>query len=441
MMTTSSKVAIKTSERRKFSALLKSCIRQQLTGQLSLRTLQGAQWTLTFFMGRLIRADGGEHPLRRWRRHLSLHCPQFQLDPEKALPSGNLLAFETWDYDALINLVEQRQVSREQAMKAIDGSIIEVLFDILQSEELSQFEHSEALQYSVHPSPHSVLQNPPLIPTGIKYLWQQAQKSWLAWKSAGFMTRSPNLAPVLNSPERIQTLLQSNKSKSVRTFLRLVNGQRTLRDLGVKVGHNPLPLLKFLMPYIGRELVEVVSLPDLDFDLEEELDLVTVAATTPLSFIPTASASQPAVASQPATSQPADAQPSATSSDSSGPLIAYVDDSPLYHEVMGEILLGEEGWQFLGIQDAFRALPLLLEKKPDLIFLDLVMPIVSGYEICAQIRRTDEFKNTPIVIVTSSNTLVDRVRAKFAGASDFIAKPLKADQLLTLVKKSLNAKV
>jgi chemotaxis family two-component system response regulator PixG len=404
-----------TSANVQLSALLKSCIRRQLTGQLNLRGSNGHQWTLVFFMGRLIKAEGGEHPLRRWRRYLSLHCPQFQLAPDQTLEAEELLALETWDYDALIDRVEKQQIPREQAIKVLESSIIEVLFDLLQEEEQCKFQLSESLQYSLCPSSPDVLQKQPLIPSGIKYLWQQAQLSWQAWKTAGFISRSPNLAPIIRSPEQLEKQLGIYKSQNVKTLLEFMNGQRTLRDLAVKVGHNPLSLLKFLMPYIGRDLITLVSLPDLDFDLEAEMDLVTVAANKPLPFLPDSFE---------------------RSAKQAGPLIAYVDDSSLYNQVMEEILV-PEGYQFTGIQDSFRALPILLEQKPDLIFLDLVMPIVNGYELCAQIRRTREFQDTPIIIMTSNDTIVDRVRARLTGASDFCVKPFKANQLLTLIKKYL----
>ena len=57
-----------------------------------------------------------------------------------------------------------------------------------------------------------------------------------------------------------------------------------------------------------------------------------------------------------------------------------------------------------------------------MVILDLVMPIVGGYELCTQIRRIPEFKDTPILILTSNDTFVDRIRSKFVGATAFISK-------------------
>jgi chemotaxis family two-component system response regulator PixG len=86
-----------------------------------------------------------------------------------------------------------------------------------------------------------------------------------------------------------------------------------------------------------------------------------------------------------------------------------------------------------------QALPLLLEHKPDLIFLDLVMPITNGYEICSQIRRISVFQDTPVIILTSNDGIVDRVRAKMVGSSGFLAKPIGREKVLTILHKYLAA--
>lgn len=95
------------------------------------------------------------------------------------------------------------------------------------------------------------------------------------------------------------------------------------------------------------------------------------------------------------------------------------------------------GYRYVSVQDSVHALPLLLENKPALIFLDLVMPIASGYEICSQIRRMSAFKNTPVVILTGNDGIVDRVRARVVGASDFLSKPVNTEKVLAIVRQYL----
>nr|MBA3923656.1 response regulator [Nostocaceae cyanobacterium] len=98
-------------------------------------------------------------------------------------------------------------------------------------------------------------------------------------------------------------------------------------------------------------------------------------------------------------------------------------------------MIAANNMRFVSIQDGMQALPILLEQKPDLIFLDLIMPVANGYEICSQLRRSSLFTNTPVIILTGSDGLVDRVRAKVVGATDFLSKPIVAEKVLGMIRK------
>jgi len=84
-------------------------------------------------------------------------------------------------------------------------------------------------------------------------------------------------------------------------------------------------------------------------------------------------------------------------------------------------------------------LPLLVENKPEMVILDLVMPIIGGYELCTQIRRIPEFKDTPILILTSNDTIFDRLRSKFVGATAFISKTAGNEKIGEQIQRYLNA--
>ena len=113
-----------------------------------------------------------------------------------------------------------------------------------------------------------------------------------------------------------------------------------------------------------------------------------------------------------------------------------MDDSPQVCKMLEEIMTSY-GLRFIKIQDAVQALPIIIQEKPDLIFLDLIMPIASGYEICTQLRRISAFAETPVIILTGNDGLVDRVRAKVVGSTDFISKPIVADRVMNVVRKYL----
>ena len=82
---------------------------------------------------------------------------------------------------------------------------------------------------------------------------------------------------------------------------------------------------------------------------------------------------------------------------------------------------------------------ILAKEKPHLILLDLVMPDTDGYNVCNFLRNRSTFRKTPIIMLTSWDNTINRVRAKLVGVSDFLAKPFEAEQLLQLIKKYLPA--
>jgi two-component system, chemotaxis family, response regulator PixG len=86
-----------------------------------------------------------------------------------------------------------------------------------------------------------------------------------------------------------------------------------------------------------------------------------------------------------------------------------------------------------------RIMPSLIRNKPDFIFLDLLMPITNGYEVCEQIRKTPSLKHIPVIILTGKDGLVDRMRSKMVGATGFLGKPVDADSVLKMLNKYLVA--
>ena len=118
--------------------------------------------------------------------------------------------------------------------------------------------------------------------------------------------------------------------------------------------------------------------------------------------------------------------------------VVYIDDSPADSQAMAKIVEGA-GYSYVNISDSLQVLSQLIDLKPQLIFLELVLPVTNGYELCAQIRRIPLFKRTPIIIVTTSKKVSNRVRAKMVGASDFLSKPIKAQPILKALIKHLSA--
>jgi two-component system, chemotaxis family, response regulator PixG len=117
--------------------------------------------------------------------------------------------------------------------------------------------------------------------------------------------------------------------------------------------------------------------------------------------------------------------------------IACIDDSPSILQVI-QSFLDNPNLTVLLISDPLKALLQIARTKPDLILLDVGMPNLDGYELCALLRRHPILKQTPVVMVTGHTGFIDRAKAKIAGASGYLTKPFTKDELQTIVTKHLS---
>lgn len=99
-----------------------------------------------------------------------------------------------------------------------------------------------------------------------------------------------------------------------------------------------------------------------------------------------------------------------------------------------EYVIRREGYDFRRIADGAEAVPALLEQRPDIVLLDVMLPHVSGYEICETLRRTKELRDTRVIMMTARGSTVQRDRALLAGADDFLAKPFGLGDLRAKLK-------
>ncbi|HEY9880839.1 MAG TPA: response regulator [Leptolyngbyaceae cyanobacterium] len=117
--------------------------------------------------------------------------------------------------------------------------------------------------------------------------------------------------------------------------------------------------------------------------------------------------------------------------------IACIDDSPTVLRAINEFL-DDKMFSVLMISDPVKALMQIIRNKPDLILLDVTMPNLDGYELCSLLRRHSEFKNVPIIMVTSNTGFIDRAKAKLVRASGYLTKPFGQSDLLKIIFKHLN---
>ena len=130
----------------------------------------------------------------------------------------------------------------------------------------------------------------------------------------------------------------------------------------------------------------------------------------------------------------ANATPAQDFSDIRGKKVMVIDDSNTIRR-SAEIYLNQAGCQVILAQDGFEALAKINDHQPNIIFCDILMPRLDGYQTCALIKRSPRFHVTPVVMLSSKDGLFDRARGRMVGSSEYLTKPFTKDSLLSAVRE------
>jgi twitching motility two-component system response regulator PilG len=114
--------------------------------------------------------------------------------------------------------------------------------------------------------------------------------------------------------------------------------------------------------------------------------------------------------------------------------IMVIDDSSTIRKT-AETLLKRAGFEVITAADGFEAMSVVADQHPDIIFIDIMMPRLDGYQTCALIKNNKQFGSTPIVMLSSKDGLFDRARGKLAGSEQHIHKPFTQDDLVGAIHK------
>lgn len=237
----------------------------------------------------------------------------------------------------------------------------------------------------------------------------------------------------------------------IATDLPVIDGWQTIKILKASTVTRHIPVMALMALTTDAEWNKVTESGCDDYELKP-IDLTSVLNKIKALLNPAVASAVPArLSSQAVSGFQSISQPvrevqlskqvnqvaSATNGNTSSELtVVYIDDSPADSRTMAGIIRGA-GYDYDNISEPLDAIPTLLELRPKLIFLDLVMPFTNGYEVCAQIRRTSTFRKTPVIIVTNNDGIIDRVRARIVGASGFFSKPVKEQRVLKVLNKHL----
>ncbi len=365
---------------------------KQFTGKLELHSVKDYKWSIYYCHGRLVWVSGGEHQNRRWRRLMGQY--KLQID-------FNKISFRTaeeirlWDYHVLVILMKRMILNREQITPIIEGFVQEVLFDIIQCAANERITYYCDFKDEITPI---------ILLIHAEKALDLAHQKWLIWRKAGIADFSPNLAPWIKRPHQLK---EEASELTYKTLITILDGRRSLRELSTWMKKDLLTLVQSLLAYYHRGLIGLGEVVDIQSPISSLLlDEFTKQEPTKLM----------------------ESKQTQQKLELLRPLIACVDDSNQVCASIEQIVTKFE-FGFLGIRDSINVLPLLVEYRPEMIILDLVMPIVGGYELCTQIRRIPEFKDTPILILTSNDTFIDRLRSKFVGATSFISKAAGNDKI------------
>lgn len=380
---------------------LRQYCENKFTGRVELLLNNGWRCSLYLNLGNLVWASGGVHPIRRWRRLMNLYCPQALSDTPSVREADR---FECWDYHILTVLVQRGRITDESILSVVENLVSEILFDFVQAlafEAKSQTRHAGPLyqindDIGVRPSETSSSLLRKKWTLEVETTLRRVQENWRQWNNAGFAALLPDLAPIVVQSEQLAQRVNANTYRQLKTS---INGKNSLRELAVLTKRDTAGVARSLLPFLRQKQIKLVEIPDLRIP-ENAL--------------------------------------SKSKKRSPHGLIVCIDDSKRVCEVL-EGIVSEAGYECLTVQNPLQALPLLIQRKPSLIFLDITMPTINGYELCSQIRRLPGFQETPVVILTSNDRIIDRVRAKMVGATDFLTKPVEAKKVIGTAKKHLES--
>lgn len=113
--------------------------------------------------------------------------------------------------------------------------------------------------------------------------------------------------------------------------------------------------------------------------------------------------------------------------------VMVIDDSQTIRRT-AETLLAREGYTVITASDGYEALGKIVDHLPDVIFIDIMMPRLDGYQVCSLIKGNPKFSGTPVIMLSSKDGVFDRARGRIVGSDHYLTKPFTKDEILAAVK-------
>ena len=125
----------------------------------------------------------------------------------------------------------------------------------------------------------------------------------------------------------------------------------------------------------------------------------------------------------------------------SGPIkVLVIDDSNTIRR-SAEIFLRQAGFEVILAEDGFDALAKISDHRPKVIFVDIMMPRLDGYQTCALVKQNPNLKSTPVIMLSSKDSVFDRARGRIVGSDEYLTKPFTKESLLSVVENHVASRL
>jgi two-component system, chemotaxis family, response regulator PixG len=392
---------------------LKNIKANSFSGNLVVKIEPSLSWTFSFRLGRVGWVSGGVDLLDCWQRHLAL--ARLEIPVNKLADISNPVE-KPLDSNTLASLLTDELIDRQKCADLVTGMTVECLFDIIQ---FSQHSGNRLFYKATETGAGNTELNLVLPVLEIEPILTKSIQTWQEWSKLDLGVYAPSLFPTITkSSEEISKVLDG--SDLYHTVL-AIDGNRSIRRLAANSRQSVAAFTTTLLPLFRSGFIGLLSQP------KSKTAKPASAVENSNALSPLAARSGQLTGNSAALANPQIKQ---------APLIACIDDSLLIYQSL-ERILSANGFRHYGVQDPLKIMPSLIRNKPDFIFLDLLMPITNGYEVCEQIRKTPSLKHIPVIILTGKDGLIDRMRSKMVGANGFLGKPVESEAVLQMIEKHL----
>ncbi len=342
-------------------------------------TLSGEFWLVFFVNGEIVyAADGMSRNCSRLQEYL--YRRRKEIPPPK-LSNSLISPNNDVEYAYLWQLIEHHYLTPAQGRNLIEKMVYETVFDLLSL-------HQGAFIFEMGMSLDPLLTSLEIAP-----LVTQMTKEVQQWKQLHPHIKSPQQCIVIPNHKMLQQTLPEKAYKKLSWW---ADGQTSLRQLSRYLQRDLVTLGRGIYPYVDRGWLQVVEHPSQQqLPLESKLKLQETEQS---------------------------------------PHIVCLDDDLTIGKAIESILI-DNGYQSTLITNPLKALSLMFEIKPDLILCDIAMPKLEGYEICAMLRHSSAFRHIPIIMLTGKEGFTERIRARMLGATDYLTKPFREQELIFLLEK------